>query len=165
MKIGILSDTHGQVERTRIAVAMLKARGAEVLIHCGDITIPEVVYECGPIPSYFVFGNCDYDRAHLLKAMEVVGGICLGGGDVITLGGRKLGVTHGDSERELDRLELAKPDYLFTGHTHQQTDEQVGDIRRINPGALHRASFWSVALLDLKTDELEVLRVGRLQQN
>lgn len=165
MKIGILSDTHNQVERTRIAVAMLKARGAEVLIHCGDITTPEVVYECGLIPSYFVFGNCDYNRTHLLNAMEVVGGICLGAGDVITLGGRKLAVTHGDSEHELDRLERAQPDYLFTGHTHHQTDEQFGTIRRINPGALHRASFWSVALLDLKTDELEVLRFDRPPEN
>lgn len=165
MKIGILSDTHDQVERTRIAVAMLKARDAEVLIHCGDITTPEVVYECGLIPSYFVFGNCDYDRRLLLDAMGVIGGKFLGGGDVITLGGRKLAVTHGDSERELMRLELAQPDYLFSGHTHHQSDEQTGSIRRINPGALHRASFWSVALLDLNTDELEVLRIGRPQQN
>jgi putative phosphoesterase len=163
MKIGILSDTHNQVERTRIAVAMLKTRGAEALIHCGDITTPEVVYECGVIPSHFVFGNCDYNRASLQKAMEVIGGICLGRGDVISLGGRKLAVTHGDSESELNRLEGLQPDYLFTGHTHHQIDERIGDIRRINPGALHRASYWSVALLDLKSDELEILRIERPQ--
>ena len=45
MRVGILSDTHDQVARTQSAITQLLAAGAEVLIHCGDITVPEVVYE------------------------------------------------------------------------------------------------------------------------
>ena len=62
MQIGILSDTHDQVERTVDAVAMLVAEGAEALLHCGDVMGPEVVAECGRLPSFFVFGNNDLDR-------------------------------------------------------------------------------------------------------
>ena len=159
MKIGIISDTHNQVVRTGIATQLLKDRGAEVLIHCGDITMPDIVYEFHLIPTYFVFGNCDDQLGHLEKAMVSVGGTCLGRGGWIDLAGRKLAVTHGHSERELSRLLSLSPEFLFTGHTHRAMDEREGTVRRINPGALHRAPFWSVALLDLVSDSLEFVRI------
>ncbi len=119
------------------------------------------MYEFDVLPSYFVFGNCDDDTDSLKRAMGVIGATCLGRGGLLTLDGRKVAVTHGDSEQELSRLRSSSPDFLFTGHTHRMVDERQGAIRRINPGALHRASFWSVAILDLKTDKLEVLRIER----
>ena len=51
MRIGILSDTHDQVQRTKSAVAMLVEGGAETLIHCGDLTIADVVDECAVVTS------------------------------------------------------------------------------------------------------------------
>ena len=74
MRLGILSDTHDQVARSRLAMTHLLDAGANVLVHCGDITIPEVVYELGAIPSYFVFGNCDEDLVALRHAIAGVGG-------------------------------------------------------------------------------------------
>ena len=87
MRIGILSDTHDQVQRTKSAVAMLVEGGAETLIHCGDLTIADVVDECSVLPCYFVFGNCDYDRESLREAINRVGGTCLERGGLISLGG------------------------------------------------------------------------------
>ena len=109
MLIGILSDTHDQVERTRVAVNLLIAEGATALIHCGDLTGPEVVYECSLAPSYFVFGNCDYDREALRQAIATIGGTCLERGGLITLAGRRIAVTHGDSDQELSRLRRFSP--------------------------------------------------------
>ena len=43
MHLGILSDTHGQLARTTRAVATLINQGAEALVHCGDLTGPELV--------------------------------------------------------------------------------------------------------------------------
>ena len=86
MRIGILSDTHDQVARTRAAVGLLVAAGAEVLVHCGDITIPQVVSELGVLPSYFVFGNCDFDTGSLRQAIAALGGTCLERGGWIALG-------------------------------------------------------------------------------
>ncbi len=159
MRVGILSDTHDQVTRTKVAVAQLRDAGAEVLVHCGDITIPEVVYELNVLPSYFVFGNCDEDLMGLSQAIAAVGGTGLERGGLIMLAGRRLAVTHGDSDRELLRLEAQTPDYLLSGHTHRVSDDRRGSIRLINPGALHRASPWTVAVLDLQTDVLSVLTI------
>ena len=49
---------------------------------------------------------------------------------------------------------MANPDYIFHGHTHIQRDERVRSTRIINPGALHRASHYTVATLHLSTDQL-----------
>lgn len=159
MRIGIISDTHDQVARTRAAVHQLVDSGALALIHCGDITIPDVVYELAPLPSHFVFGNCDFELAELRAAIQAIDGICLEQGGLIELGGRRLAVTHGDSHRELAGLTARRPDYLFSGHTHQALDVLQNGTRFINPGALHRASRWTVGLLDLASGRFEHLVV------
>jgi putative phosphoesterase len=160
MRIGILSDTHDQVERTARAVRRLMEAGAECLIHCGDLTRPDVVYELAPRPSYFVFGNNDYDEEPLRQAAVLVGGVCLGRAGQVELAGKRVAVTHGDSLREIRRLVASKPDYLLYGHSHVPADERDGPTRWINPGALHRAASWTVAVLDLDTDTLELLTIG-----
>jgi putative phosphoesterase len=159
MKIGILSDTHDEVERTSLAVSALVRGGAEALIHCGDITGREVVLECGGLPGFYVFGNNDYDHDELRRAIVGVGGVCLGRGGMVELGGRRIAVTHGDSSREVRRLLDADPEYLLFGHSHRATDERRGATRWINPGALHRANPRSVAVLDLRADLLEFLTI------
>jgi putative phosphoesterase len=159
MRIGIISDTHDQVGRTARAVEALIAHGASRLIHCGDLTGPAVVHACGLIPSYYVFGNNDFDEEGLRVAMLAVGGVCLAWGGELEFGGKRLGVTHGDSMRETRRLLAAAPDYLLFGHSHVRSDERQGRTRWINPGALHRAAEWTVALLDLESDELRFLAV------
>jgi putative phosphoesterase len=160
MQLGILSDTHDKVERTKAAVDVLVDSGAEVLIHCGDITIPEVVYQLASLPSYFVFGNCDFELGPLRQAIAAIGGTCLEHGGLIDLAGRRLAVTHGDSNREISRLAAERPEYFFSGHTHQALDLRRGPTRFINPGALHRASTWTVALLDSSSDQLRMLTVN-----
>ncbi len=159
MLIGILSDTHDRQARAAAGVRMLIDAGAEVLIHCGDLTVPEIVYECAERPSHFVFGNNDDDEVGILAAIGAIQGHCLGWGGIVELHGKKIGVTHGDQRREVAKLLAQEPDYLLFGHSHVPTDGREGRTRWINPGALHRAEEWTVALLNLDTDKLEFLKI------
>jgi putative phosphoesterase len=159
MKIGILSDTHGQVERAGRAVALLVEKGAEVLIHCGDLTGPEVVYELAARPCVVARGNCDEDEASLRYAVEAIGGTWLGPGGTVELGGKRVAVTHGHDGRTLRALLADSPDYLLQGHSHVAADERHGATRRLNPGALHRASEFTAMLLDTDVDRAEWLKV------
>lgn len=162
MKLGILSDTHNQLERTRRAVAMLAEARAEVLVHCGDITRSEIVAACSCLPCYYVLGNNDSDNVTELKAaIEETGGTCLMWGGELELAGRRIGVTHGHLAAPMRKLMAAGLDYLLSGHSHVALDEREGSVRYINPGALHRASEFSVAVLDLVADELTFLPVPR----
>ncbi len=159
MRIGILSDTHDRRERTAVAVRMLIDAGAEALIHCGDLTEPEIVHECAGRPSTFVFGNNDDDEDGIRAAIASIGGVCLGRGGEVVVAGKRIAVTHGDRGKEVKRLAATAPDYLLFGHFHVTTDAREGPTRWINPGALHRAESWTVALLNLDTDDLKFMKV------
>ena len=160
MKVGILSDTHDELERTIQAVSLLKTCDAEVLVHCGDLSIPEIVEACAILPFYFVFGNHDADVVPELKAAaEKCGAICLGWGGEFTAADKRIAVTHGHMTMDLRPLIEKNPDYLFTGHSHEQKDWYEGTTRRINPGALFRADEYSVAWLDLAADQVEFLTI------
>ena len=118
-----------------------------MLVHCGDLTGPAVVLACGRLPSSYVFGNNDFEEDRLRRAMARVGGTCLDRGEVLVLEKWRLARTHGDSLPDVRRLRALEPDYLLFGHAHRPTDERHGPMRLINPGALYRASAWTVAVI------------------
>lgn len=160
MLLGVLSDTHDNRERTRTAVSILQSKSVDALVHCGDITTPEIVRQCCEIPLYFCFGNHDSDTAAELRcAAEDVGAECLGWGGEILLGNKRIGVTHGHMSVDVRPLLEGKPDYLLTGHFHQHADWSDDGVRRICPGALHRADVFTVALVNLACDEVSFLAV------
>lgn len=162
MLLGILSDTHDRFARTALAIDMLRSAGADALIHCGDFTSAEILELLADGPSWFVFGNNDegYEKG-LERAAADVGATSLGLGGAIELAGRTIAVTHGHLPAEDKRLSALKPDYFLFGHSHLKLDEYRGPTRFINPGAIHRAGEFTVALLNLKTDELKFLEVPR----
>lgn len=162
MLLGIISDTHDKLARTKIAVQMLRDAGAEALIHCGDFVEAHLLTACGVLPCWFVFGNNDCDSVpELREAADDSGAVCLGWGGVVDLAGKRIGVTHGHMTTDLRRVLDQKPDYLLFGHTHYATEHRENGVRYINPGALHRASEFTVALLDLRADELKWLKVPK----
>lgn len=162
MKIGILSDSHNHRERTGQAVALLQDAGAEALFHCGDLTTPEIVEIGAVLPFYFTFGNHDADSTPLLdQAAGELGAHCLRWGGEVKLASKRIALVHGHITRDLRPLLEAEPDYLLTGHSHQTHDFYEGLTRRINPGALFRAKVFTVALLDLTTDDLQWIEVPR----
>lgn len=89
--------------------------------------------------------------------MDVAGAVCLGWGGEVVLAGRRVRVVHGHLHTDVRRLLATRPDYLLSGHSHIPGDRRDGPTRRINPGALDRADEYTVALLDLTTDELRFL--------
>lgn len=162
MKLGILSDTHNQLERTQRAVRLLADEGAQALVHCGDLATADIVAACAILPAWFVFGNHDADSVpELEQAAKQHGVTCLGWGGEIELAGKRIAISHGHLAREMRPLRAARPDYLLSGHSHAAIAWNDDGIRCINPGALHRANPWTVALLDLSTDQLKELEVTR----
>lgn len=158
MKIGILSDTHNELDRTRRAVERLIEVGAEQLVHCGDLANGEIVRACAALPLTFVFGNHDADMVPELRAAsEEYGANCLEWGGEIELAGKRIAVAHGHLTSDLRPLIAAEPDYLLFGHFHARIDSNEKPMRRINPGALFRAEEFTVASLDLLNDEVRFL--------
>lgn len=161
MILGVISDTHDKLARTRTAVQMLRDHGAEAIVHCGDLETPPILKECAVLPCWFVFGNNDDSTSELRKTATDLGAVCLEFGGLVELDGRRIGVTHGHSPTDLEEVMDRKVEYMLFGHSHCAEAFHENGVRFINPGALHRASTYTVALLDLKNGEVKWLKVPR----
>jgi putative phosphoesterase len=159
MRIGIVSDSHGRYETVEKALKILDEKGAELILHCGDIDDAETVW-LFPGHTHFVWGNCDTDRASLRQAIYGIGATLHEPFADLELAGKKIAFVHGDNRRLLEGIEYSGHfDYLFYGHTHVAEEHRTGPTRVINPGALQRARPKTCLVLDLETGETESVLV------
>ncbi|NLV66821.1 MAG: metallophosphoesterase family protein, partial [Spirochaetes bacterium] len=59
MLLGIISDTHNDIEATKKAIDLFKERGITVIAHAGDITSPKMLEYLKGFTCYVVLGNGD----------------------------------------------------------------------------------------------------------
>ena len=119
--IGVISDTHGLLRPEAVDAL----RGAELILHAGDIGPRQIVEQLRDIaPIHVVRGNCDHGPwASTLPETEVVG---VGGQDVYMI-------------HDVGRLDLSPAAAGFAaviyGHSHTPSVEQRGDVLYLNPGS------------------------------
>jgi putative phosphoesterase len=160
MLLGVVSDTHGRRDAAARALALLRARGAGTVVHCGDIDDAATVALFRGLDAHFVFGNCDADRAGLRAAIRAAGATLHEPFGHLELAGRALAFLHGDDKALMRDVEQSGHfDYLFCGHTHEAGEHRAGPTRVINPGALHRARPKTFLVLNLETGAAESVAV------
>jgi uncharacterized protein len=160
MRIAVISDTHSRTISVQNALAIMTERSVELIIHCGDIQDGDTV-RLFPAHTHFVFGNTDYDRTDIERAVVEIGATLLGAWGHLELAGKSLAFTHGDDHHLLHDLEHADTfDFLFHGHTHVAAEHRTGRTRIINPGALQRVARRTFLVLDLPSGEAESVEVA-----
>ena len=152
--MAIISDTHMPHGARRLPAACLeRLRGAEAIIHAGDICTLEVLAEIralGP-PVHAVHGNVDDapTRAALPQATT------------IALGARTLAVLHdaGPARGRLQRMRRRFPgaDAVIFGHSHIPLHETAPDgaFAILNPGSpteRRRAPCHTMGVAELEPD-------------
>ncbi|NOX58885.1 MAG: YfcE family phosphodiesterase [Planctomycetes bacterium] len=160
MKIGVMSDSHGSVERVKLALEIFDRNEASALIHCGDVGGIPVFDEWVGRDIRFVWGNTDVPDQATLAYLATVGlnapkSIPLR----LELGSKSIQVFHGHEPSFRTAVNNPTVDYIFHGHTHIARDERVGRCRIVNPGALQRAREYTVATVDLARDEVTFHRL------
>lgn len=165
-KIGLISDSHGRTQTTLRAVDLLLDSGVDVLLHLGDVGSVEVVDALAvegvsdrPVESRLVFGNTDWDIPAMSSYAQSLGIAVDHPAGRLEVDGKRLAFCHGHIEADLQAALDDGVDYLFHGHTHRCSDDRRGGTRVINPGALFRASRYTVAVLDTQSDEVTVHEV------
>ncbi|MBX3432320.1 MAG: YfcE family phosphodiesterase [Pirellulales bacterium] len=158
MRLGIVSDSHGHVDKTEQAVRVLESFRVERVLHCGDVGTADVVELFSPWPTGFVYGNCDYDRRALAAAIVGAGQTCYGEFGELELVGRRIAILHGDDTRRF-RAALAGGgfDLVLYGHTHVAAVDWHGSTLAVNPGALYRANPPSLAIVDLPALQADIV--------
>lgn len=137
MILAVMSDTHDHIWNLRKALAVIKERGAEAIIHCGDFIAPFTLKELdqAKIPVHGVFGNNDGDQYLLTKlSLTELSHITLYGltGE-LTLGDFRVAFTHyrvvADGLAATGRFDL-----VCFGHSHEVFLDKVGETILLNPG-------------------------------
>ncbi|MBX3397061.1 MAG: YfcE family phosphodiesterase [Phycisphaerae bacterium] len=160
MNIGILSDSHGDGPETARAIALLNARGAKKLVHCGDLCGINVLDELAGHDSVFVWGNCDDPDLTMRRYVAAIGLPWPEVPVTFEAAGKRFAVFHGHEPAFAAALRSGEFDYVLHGHSHQFAYTRDGNTRIINPGALHRARIHTVGLLVPVTGELRILDVA-----
>lgn len=158
MRIGVVSDTHGQRLFARAAADALAELDVARIIHCGDIGAAEIVPVFANWPTSYVLGNVDHDEQTVRGAILALGQDFLGRFAEVEWDGVRIAFLHGDDSRRLNET-IASGEFQLVchGHTHVWRQERLGETLVLNPGALYRANPRSFAVVELPS--LEVTRV------
>lgn len=152
MKIGVFSDTHGDLSPL---FALRERLGTlDAIFHCGDFA--EEARDIGAFlhcPYYAVKGNCDYYSGEPLEKL-------------VTLGGKTFLLLHGHtSTGEMSLIykgQMARADAVLFGHTHVPYEGWHEGILLLNPGSLSRPRALSkagCAVLTIAEGNIHVQRV------
>lgn len=142
MLIGIISDTHDNLDNIALTITWLKNRKIDTLLHCGDIcapiTLAKTIIEPFAGAIHLVFGNVDGDRYLIGKRVAESGrdNITIHGelGE-LEIDGKKIGMNHyPDIAKRL--AESGAYDLVCFGHNHQQSYAKVGTTHLVNPGTV-----------------------------
>lgn len=144
MKICILSDSHDNIPVLKAAVADAKARGAEVVLHCGDVVAPSTVaklQEYG-LPVHVIHGNNSGDLFALSRLAHRPDSVInyYGQDADFTLAGRRIFLVHYPHYARAMAM-TGDYDLVCCGHTHKTQLERIGNIKGgkttlINPGTV-----------------------------
>lgn len=144
MKIGLISDTHGQVPNPVHAALA----GVDCILHAGDVGPMDVITELEAIaPVHGVLGNTDYAIALPETRVEEFAGKTILIHHIVDV--------EYPSQTVRELLSTEKPDLVVFGHTHMPFDERRNGIRFINPGSASQprgGTVASVAILDFTGD-------------
>jgi putative phosphoesterase len=146
MKVGLISDTHGDVEAWRRAMDLLGS--CELILHAGDHLYHGVfnpilesydprqlaneMNDC-PIPMLHARGNCDSDVDQMALADPIMSPYVF-----CQVEGLKILITHGDGMGDVELVEMAEGygvQLVVRGHTHVHGVWNHGSLLVCNPGS------------------------------
>jgi hypothetical protein len=179
MKIGVISDSHKNLDYLRRAITLLLEEGVSCIVHLGDDYKDTVVLDECPVRIIKVPGAFDpeyKDRGIQNRLIEEIEGVRI----LIThtIGSHKNDLP--DDIRPEDVIQKREVDLVLFGHTHLYEMKEEAGIICFNPGHLQEidtkkrpASFGVVEitdsyilcrLFDLKKNKISEKRFDRCQE-
>jgi uncharacterized protein len=143
MKIGLISDTHDNIQNIRKAISLFSTKSVSFVIHAGDIVSPEAVEAFHGVKLVAVLGQlkgefCELEHDDLIFA-----------------------IYHGTNSKKKELLiRSGKYNVIVCGHTHKVQYKKFGRTLVINPGTANGWFFGynaTAALFDTQSREPEFL--------
>ncbi len=162
--IGIISDSHDNMNALWKAVEFFNERGVKVVLHAGDLISPftaRAFKELKP-KLYFVFGNNDGDRVTLIKRLEEIGATSCGDFGDLTIDGLHIALLHGTNEALVKAIaKSGEFDVVIRGHTHEPNVKIIEGVPVINPGESSGvlSGKSTVAILEIANLNVEITQL------
>lgn len=163
MKIGIISDTHDNLENIEKAVKIFHENNIDLVLHACDFVNPESIRGFRGMKLIGVVGNNDTDKIGIGEAFDDIGGQLRGEIAEIEVDDMIFAIYHGTQRRKKERLiESGKYDVVISGHTHKVENTKVGKTIIINPGTARGWFFGygaTMAIFDTNTRETKIMEI------
>ena len=163
MKIGLISDTHDNIDNIQKAVWEFNNRQVDVVLHAGDFVSPIAVESFAGIKLVGILGNNDTDIPGLTLAFNKIHGELKGEIYEGVYDGVKLVIYHGTSSSKRDFLiKSGKYDLVIYGHTHRKASDTIGRTMVVNPGTAKGWFFGfyaRIAIFDTSTKIIEFVNL------
>jgi uncharacterized protein len=144
MKIGLISDTHDNIENIRKAIREFNEKNVDLVLHAGDFSSPIAVESFAGVKLVGVLGNNDNDIPGLTLAFKKINGELVGETLETTYDGLRFALYHGTNYVLRESLiKSNKFDVVIYGHTHRKIIKNYGRTLVINPGT---AKGWMFGL-------------------
>jgi len=162
-KIGIMGDSHDNLELMRKAIDRFNADKVSHVLHTGDIVSPFAAKEFGRLgcPFTVTFGNNDGERLVLRDVVISLGGKLLWPLATLSIDGKRIALVHGEDPDIVKALAKSGDFSLVAyGHWHdpkiQRTD---GGNLVVNPGETcgYLTGKATVAIADLEAKEAVIV--------
>ena len=161
MKIGLISDTHDNIQNIQKAISLFNDKHVSFVIHAGDIVSPEAVEAFTGVKLIAVLGNNDLEVDGLTNAFDRIGGQLKGEFHELVQDDLIFAIYHGTNPRRKESLiQSGKYDVVVYGHTHRIQNKKIGKTLVVNPGTAKGWFFGyraTAAVFDTKTKESEFL--------
>jgi len=154
MKILVLSDTHGDVNKAREAIK--ENNNINLILHLGDYfrDAQKLSKEFPEIPIEYIYGNSDF-MVDDIPAEKL-----------LNLDGKKIFMTHGHKysvkwgyEKLFEKAHETDADILLFGHTHVAEIVKNGSGYILNPGSISDArggNSESYALIEINNKKINL---------
>jgi putative phosphoesterase len=158
MLVGVIADTHDNMNMLKKAVDLFNKREVELVLHAGDYIAPFTAREFRRLKCNLVgvFGNNDGEKFGLTNNFTSFGEL-YDGIHQLELDGKKIAITHYPEIAET-LADSGAYDVVIYGHTHR------ADIRGPNPLVVNpgECGGWlegksTVAILDLAAMKAEIV--------
>ena len=160
MKVGIVSDSHGNTNALDAMLQHPAAANVEVWLFAGDIAMDaEYLEMVTDLPVIKVAGNNDWPMSRLEDTVIAQ----LGGHRILLTHGHLYGVGFSTQNLVLAAAEQAA-DIAVYGHTHV-ADVSIGEVTVLNPGSVARprdASRGSFMVVELAPERQPVVKLIRI---
>lgn len=163
MKIGLISDTHDNIQNIRKAVRKFNDKHVDVVIHAGDFVNPIAVESLAGVTLVGVLGNNDTDIVGLISIFDKIHAELKGEIFEKVYDRMRFAVYHGTSLAKKEQLiKSGKYDVFIYGHTHRKDNRYIGTTRVINPGTAKGwffGLFATIAVFDTSSRKLEFINL------